>query len=173
MFELDAVDLEKLIEAVDRSGLSEFSLVTADGEIRISKSPGGSAAVPGQTPVPATGLSTAPASEGPSAPAMPAAPAVPDVAGLDVDVAGLERIRTPLLGAFYRSPEPGAPPFVDVGTRVEPETTVAIIEAMKVFTSVQAGVSGVIREVLVKDREFVEHEQALFVVETDDLGDVG
>ena len=73
-----------------------------------------------------------------------------------------------MLGIFYRAPEPGAAPFVEVGGRVEVETTVAIIEAMKVFTAVQAGVAGTVRAVLVEDRDFVEHDQALFVVEPDE-----
>ncbi|MCU1431759.1 MAG: acetyl-CoA carboxylase biotin carboxyl carrier protein subunit [Actinotalea sp.] len=186
MFERDAVDLEKLIEAIDRSGLSEFSMVTGDVEIRISKSPAASAAAaqPAQADAARTPSSFSAVDGAAATPAAPAAPgasgsvgsaaaaAAPPSAPV-VDPPGLARIRTPMLGAFYRAPEPGAPPFVDVGSRVEPETTVAIIEAMKVFTSVQAGVCGTVREVLAGDRDFVEYDQALFLVELDDAGSAG
>jgi acetyl-CoA carboxylase biotin carboxyl carrier protein len=180
MFDLEELDLDKLIQAVERSGLTEFSLVTPGGEIRISKSPSGapvgpvppdaaasSEAVP---PLPAVGARREADSADPPAgttgpPTAPATPPAEVSAG-----SGRHPVRTPMLGVFYRSPEPGAPPFVDVGTRVDRDTTVAIIEAMKVFTSVQAGVAGIVREVLVEDRAFVEHDQALYVVEDDQAG---
>ena len=60
-------------------------------------------------------------------------------------------VRAPNLGTFYRSPKPGAPPYVQVGQRVEPSTEVCIIEVMKLFTSVHAGFRGVVRQVLVED----------------------
>jgi acetyl-CoA carboxylase biotin carboxyl carrier protein len=173
-FDLDAMDLESLIEAIDRSGISEFSLTTADGEVRISKSP-----ADGARPVAVVQQQAAPAST-PAAPAAQAAPAAevaaaPITAVDPVDGAAAPggtgsdhlEVRTPLLGIFYRTPQPGAPPFVEVGDRVEPDTTVAIIEAMKVFTAVAAGVSGVITEVLASDRKLVEFDQVLFRVAPD------
>jgi len=77
---------------------------------------------------------------------------------------GLLAIAAPMLGTFYRAPAPGAPPFVDVGASVEPETVVCIIEVMKMMNSVPAGVAGTIVEVCAENAEVVEYGAALFQV---------
>jgi acetyl-CoA carboxylase biotin carboxyl carrier protein len=69
-----------------------------------------------------------------------------------------------LLGTFYVAPEPGAPPFVKVGATVTEDTTVGLIEVMKVFSSVRAAVNGVVTEVVAQNGQFVEYGQALFLV---------
>ena len=74
-------------------------------------------------------------------------------------------VRAPNLGTFYRAPKPGAPPYVAVGQRVEAATEVCLIEVMKLFTSVRAGVAGTVREMLVEDAELVEFDQPLFLIE--------
>jgi acetyl-CoA carboxylase biotin carboxyl carrier protein len=74
-------------------------------------------------------------------------------------------IESPMLGVFYRAPSPGAPPFVDVGTRVEADTIVCLIEVMKMMNSVAAGVAGTIAEIHVENAEAVEYGQPLFRVE--------
>jgi acetyl-CoA carboxylase biotin carboxyl carrier protein len=76
-------------------------------------------------------------------------------------------VRAPCLGTFYCSPKPGAPPFVSVGQHVTPDTEVCIVEVMKLFTTVRAGVAGTIRELAVADSELVEFDQPLFLVEPD------
>ena len=72
---------------------------------------------------------------------------------------------SPMRGVFYRAPSPGAPPFVDVGTRVEADTIVCLIEVMKMMNSVAAGVAGTIAEIHVENAEAVEYGQPLFRVE--------
>ena len=74
-------------------------------------------------------------------------------------------IVAPMLGTFYRAPAPGAAPFVDVGSAVEPDTIVCIIEVMKMMNSVHAGVAGTIAEVYVENGEPVEYGAPLFRVE--------
>lgn len=74
-------------------------------------------------------------------------------------------IVSPMIGTFYRAPAPGAPPFVDVGARVEHDTIVCIIEVMKMMNSVPAGVAGTIAEVHVENAQAVEYGQPLFRVE--------
>jgi acetyl-CoA carboxylase biotin carboxyl carrier protein len=74
-------------------------------------------------------------------------------------------IAAPMLGVFYRAEGPGQRPFVDVGSRVEPDTTVCIIESMKMMNSVPAGVSGTIVEVCHENAELVEYDAPLFRVE--------
>ncbi len=76
-------------------------------------------------------------------------------------------MRAPNLGTFYRAPKPGAPPYVRIGQHVDPTTELCLIEVMKLFTSVFAGVSGFVRQVLVEDAELVEFDQALFLIEPD------
>ncbi len=70
-----------------------------------------------------------------------------------------------MVGTFYRSPSPGAEPYVSVGSEVEADTVVCIIEAMKVMNEIKAEVSGRIVEILVEDVEPVEYGQVLFLVE--------
>ncbi|TWJ13292.1 acetyl-CoA carboxylase biotin carboxyl carrier protein [Geobacter argillaceus] len=77
---------------------------------------------------------------------------------------GLVDIRTPLLGTFYRSPKPGSPPFVEIGSRVDKDTVVAIVETMKLMNSVYAGVCGTIAEICLGDADFADHEAVLMRV---------
>jgi acetyl-CoA carboxylase biotin carboxyl carrier protein len=80
---------------------------------------------------------------------------------------GLRAVRAPLPGTFYRAPMPGAPPFVDVGRRVEPDTVVGIVETMKLMNSVPAGVSGTVAEIPVANAEFAERDAVLMWIRED------
>lgn len=73
-------------------------------------------------------------------------------------------IRAPTLGTFYAAPRPGAPPFVEVGTRLDPNTVIGIIEIMKLMNAVPSGVDGEIREICVQNGEAVEYGQVLMRV---------
>jgi acetyl-CoA carboxylase biotin carboxyl carrier protein len=77
----------------------------------------------------------------------------------------LAEVRAPLLGTFYRAPKPGAPPFVDVGASVEPETVIGIIEVMKLMNAVRAGTRGVVREIRARDGVLVEYGETLLLVD--------
>ena len=79
----------------------------------------------------------------------------------------LHAIESPILGVFYRASAPGAAAYVDVGTRVEPETVVCLIEVMKMMNSIVAGVSGTIVEICAANAELVEFGQPLFRVEVE------
>lgn len=78
---------------------------------------------------------------------------------------GMQRVCAPMIGTFYHSPEPGAPPFVAVGDSVVPGQQIGILEVMKMMSSVEAHVPGTVREILVPDGGAVEFQQALIVVE--------
>jgi acetyl-CoA carboxylase biotin carboxyl carrier protein len=78
---------------------------------------------------------------------------------------GLVAVRPPLLGTFYRAPQPGSPPFVEVGDRVDEETVVGIVETMKMMTPVHAGVRGTVVEFRLGNGEFAEADAVLLVVE--------
>lgn len=74
-------------------------------------------------------------------------------------------IKSPTLGTFYRAPKPGEPPFVDVGTAVTKNTTVCLIEVMKLFSSIKAGVSGRIAKICAENGQLVQYKQTLFLIE--------
>jgi acetyl-CoA carboxylase biotin carboxyl carrier protein len=106
----------------------------------------------------------------------PAAPGAPAAAGavvttttadgdVAVDVAKGHPVVAPLVGTFYRSPEPGSKPFVEVGDTVEADSEVAIVEAMKIMNRITADCAGRITEILVADGEMVEFGQTLMYVE--------
>jgi acetyl-CoA carboxylase biotin carboxyl carrier protein len=94
-----------------------------------------------------------------AATAATAAHASSDTAGDD-----LLAVPSPMLGTFYRAESPGATPFVEVGAEVEPDTTVCIIEVMKMMNSVAAGVSGRVVEICARNGELVEYGAPLFRV---------
>jgi acetyl-CoA carboxylase biotin carboxyl carrier protein len=77
---------------------------------------------------------------------------------------GLVAVRTPLPGTFYRAPRPGAPPFVEVGSRVEPDTVVAIVETMKLMNSVSAGTSGTVAQILLDNAQPAERDTVLMLI---------
>jgi acetyl-CoA carboxylase biotin carboxyl carrier protein len=78
--------------------------------------------------------------------------------------AGTIAIRAPMLGRFFRASSPTDAPFVEIGSRVEPDDTVCIIEVMKLFCTVKAGVRGTIASIAVENAEMVEHDAVLFTV---------
>jgi acetyl-CoA carboxylase biotin carboxyl carrier protein len=124
---------------VSRAGAGAF----ADGHAVVVAAPGGAA---GTAP---------PAGAGAPAPAAPAPP----------PPSNLVEIKSPMVGTFYASPEPGAGPYVKVGSRVAQGQVVCIIEAMKIMNEIEAEVSGMIREVLVDNAHPVEFGQPLFRVD--------
>jgi acetyl-CoA carboxylase biotin carboxyl carrier protein len=104
--------------------------------------------------------SAAPAPAAPAAAAAPAASAAASPAA-----SALKEIKSPMVGTFYKSPEPGAEPYVKVGSRVTQGQTVCIIEAMKIMNEIEAEVAGVVREVLIEDAQPVEFGTVLFRVD--------
>lgn len=94
------------------------------------------------------------------APAAAEKPAAPEQVS-----ANWEAITAPNLGTFYRSPKPGAAPYVEIGQSVTIDTEICLIEVMKLFTSLKAGANGVIRQICVADGDMVEAGQPLFYIE--------
>jgi acetyl-CoA carboxylase biotin carboxyl carrier protein len=188
--ELTDADILRILELIDRSSFDYFQLNLGDLHITVSKTGlppeaavGGAPAPGTSTPPPAAASAPPPAAASPapsapppaaSAPPSPAPPSPPSAqpaasspaaVGLDAAArAGLVPVNAPMVGTFYVAPAPDAPPFVQVGGTVDAETTVGLVEAMKVFTSVLAGTRGVIAERLVENAQFVEYGQPLFLV---------
>ncbi len=147
---LSAEELERLLRAIDESKLVDVEIDCGDLHIRVRKDGAPISEVPAQRSAHEAVQATLP----PSRSEEPATP------GRRVEV------KAPMLGTFYRCPEPGAPSFVQVGKSVRAQDTVGLIEVMKLFNQVQAGVDGRIVEVLVEDAALVEYGQALLVIET-------
>ena len=91
-------------------------------------------------------------------------PVVEEAAADEAEEKELIEITAPMVGTFYSAAEPGAEPFVKVGSRIDADSVICILEAMKLFTEVEADVSGEIVEILVKDGDLVEFGQPLFSV---------
>lgn len=102
------------------------------------------------------------------APAQKAAPASgPAPAASGAPAAGEVDVPAPLLGNFYAAPRPGEPPFVEIGSKVTPDTTIGIIEVMKLMNPIRAGVSGTVIAVLADNGTAVEQDQGLIRVQVD------
>ncbi len=153
---MDLRKLKTLIDLVSESNISELEITEAEGKVRIVK--GG---VAGFGPAPAA---TAPVSAG--APAQPApAAAAPAVAETQAVVPAAKIIKSPMVGTFYRSPNPGAKSFVDVGSTVKEGDPVCIIEAMKIMNEIESDLGGTIRRILCDNGQAVEFGQPLFELE--------
>ena len=157
-------DIENLIEQFKRSDWKEMHLKTDTLEVFLSNDPAARAPVdPGASPVapPAAadvvpGTAEAVATTPPAASTAPSQITIPE---------GMVAVRAPNLGTFYRAPKPGAPAYVEVGQQIDADTEVCLIEVMKLFTPVKAGVAGTVREVCVDDAAMVEFEQVLVIIE--------
>jgi len=151
-----------LVETLDRSSFDFLQLDVGNLKVTIGKGNAPPAlAVGGAAPAAAPQVAAPAATPAPAPAAAASAHAAPtDSPAQDGTVA----IVTPMMGRFYAKPEPGAAPFVSVGSEVNADTTVGLVEVMKVFTAVRAGVSGVITEICVQDAEFIEYGHVLFRV---------
>ena len=153
--------IKQLLKLMKQHELSELELKEKDFEIRLVKS------APAGAPGPATVVvSGGPAGHHPPAP--PSAEAEAAAAGATAAEAvpeGLAELTSPIVGTFYRAPSPDDEPFVEEGSRVEPDTTVCIIEAMKVMNEVKAETTGIVRRVLVENGQPVEFGQPIFLIE--------
>jgi acetyl-CoA carboxylase biotin carboxyl carrier protein len=152
--ELTHEDVKKIVEIVDASEhLQDIEIVLGGVHLRLQR---GHVA---ETP-PAARLVN-PQSAAHTANAVPIRPA--DRHG-PVLAEGEVAVRAPMLGTFYRSSTPGKPPFIEVGQRVRSEDTVCLIEVMKLFNSIKAGVDGVVTRILSVDGKLVEYDEILIVV---------
>jgi acetyl-CoA carboxylase biotin carboxyl carrier protein len=150
---MDVEQVRELAELMEKHGLTEIRLRDGDSLIALRK--GGPEPTLVAAPQHAVHVAAphAPAA-GPSIAAIPAAS--PDE--------GLVAIRSPMVGTYYGSPDPESPPFVQVGSQIDPSSPVCIIEAMKVFNEIKAEVSGTIERIMVSNEQPVEFGQPLMMV---------
>jgi len=158
-------DVREILRIIDESDLSELRLETDGFSLHVVKG-GRTGAGSGDAQRPAS-PEPAPAqpSGEPPAPGHRAEAPRGSSAELGEPSDELTTISAPMLGTFYRAEAPGKPPFIEVGSRVEPDTIVCIIEVMKMMNSVPAGVSGTVAEVVANNAQLVEYGQPLFRLE--------
>jgi len=154
--------LKQIIEIMKEHNLVEVQIKEGENEISVKK---GQTGVPGQpqithVPVISTGIPAV----------LPQAGAIPAPTAQPSGMASQEKlaeIKSPLVGTFYARPSPDSEPYIEVGSRVEPDTVVCIIEAMKVMNEIKAEMSGTITEIVATSGEAVEYGQVLFRVKPD------
>lgn len=157
-FIMDLRKLKTLIDLVSESGVAELEITEGEDRVRIVNNHGA------QAPVHGTSTVILPAEIPPQA-NMPA-PAATTITPAPIPEAPAGKpLNSPMVGTFYRSPSPGADPFVEVGDTVKKGQVVAIIEAMKLLNEVEAEEDGVVREICVENGQPVEFGQPLFILE--------
>ncbi|MBN6076894.1 acetyl-CoA carboxylase biotin carboxyl carrier protein [Aggregatibacter actinomycetemcomitans] len=155
---MDIRKIKKLIELVEESGIMELEISEGEESVRINR--GSPASV--QYTVPMAAPAAPVAAPTPSAPAASAAPAAAPAAS--EEVAG-HKIRSPMVGTFYRSPSPEAKAFVEVGQSVKAGDALCIVEAMKMMNRIEADKAGVVKAILVNDGDPVEFDEPLIIIE--------
>ncbi|HVM60794.1 MAG TPA: acetyl-CoA carboxylase biotin carboxyl carrier protein [Verrucomicrobiae bacterium] len=154
---MELEQIKAIIGMMKDNDLSEFSLEQDGFKIRIKRGPDGFQQTVSLPPAAPPQPLAAPAAV--PAPAAAPAPAAPAPVATDA-----KHIVSPMVGTFYRAPAPDAPPYVEVGQEVDPETVVCIIEAMKVMNEIKAEIKGVVTEILAENAKPVEFGQKLFAV---------
>ena len=153
---MDLRKLKTLIDLVAESGISELEVTEENDKVRIVNKPQAvtvAAPVAGAAPAPVV-----------AQPAGPAAPPAAAPAPAPEPVSEGKTVTSPMVGTFYRAPNPGAEPFVKVGDHVEVGQTLCIIEAMKLLNEIEAEYSGTVKEICVDNAQPVEFGQPLFII---------
>jgi acetyl-CoA carboxylase biotin carboxyl carrier protein len=149
---VDIKDIKAIIDLMRKNSVSEFELEKQDFKIRLKRGTNGGVTGVSSDDAPVVTYVQAPQ----PVPAAPPAPQVP--------VTNEVEIKSPMIGTFYRAPSPEAAAYVEVGSEVNPETVVCIIEAMKVMNEIKAEAKGVITQVMVENAKPVEYGQPLFKI---------
>jgi acetyl-CoA carboxylase biotin carboxyl carrier protein len=165
---IDLRYVKKLIEMMDGSSVDSVEITSDKGlKIRISKTPQQRGTVQIPTPVPMPALL-------PAAVATPsrmtpvegnAVVAEPEAPKTEAPKSKLLEVKSPMVGTYYSAPEPGAKPYVAVGSRIAKGQILCIIEAMKIMNEIESEVAGVVTEVLASDAQPVEYGQPLFRID--------
>jgi acetyl-CoA carboxylase biotin carboxyl carrier protein len=150
---MDIRKVKKLIEMLEESGIDEIEIKEGEESVRISRH---RPAVAAHYAMPAAPMAAAPvAAAAPAAPAAaPAKPAEPDG----------HKVRSPMVGTFYRAPSPESRVFVEVGQSVKAGDVLCIIEAMKMMNQIESDKTGTVTAILVDNAQVVEFDQPLFII---------
>jgi acetyl-CoA carboxylase biotin carboxyl carrier protein len=149
---VDLKDIKAIIDLMKKNSITEFELERQDTKIRLKRGLNGNAPSAQNDDAPISAL-----------PVLPPISLTPGTAPLPI-ASGEIDIKSPMIGTFYRAPSPEAGNYVEVGTEVNADTVVCIIEAMKVMNEIKSEVKGIITQVLVENGKPVEFGQPLFKV---------
>ncbi|MBX3354998.1 MAG: acetyl-CoA carboxylase biotin carboxyl carrier protein [Phycisphaeraceae bacterium] len=152
---IDTRKLKELVRLMVENDLVEIDLRDEQEQVTLKRPTAMAMPVVSHQP-----MAMAPVAPPPPPSAGAAAPAAP---ASDPN-AGLVPIESPMVGTFYQAPGPDKPPFVAVGASIGPESVVCLVEAMKIFNEIKAGVSGTVERILVRSGDAVEFGQPLFMV---------
>lgn len=153
---MELKDIKAIVDLMKKNSITEFELEEKDSKLRLKRGiSGGSPVAQSDDSLPMTPVSQA----GPTV-SMATQPAVTAA----VANTGEIDIKSPMIGTFYRSPSPESASYVEVGTEVNAETVVCIIEAMKVMNEIKAEVKGVVTQILIENGKPVEFGQPLFKI---------
>jgi acetyl-CoA carboxylase biotin carboxyl carrier protein len=152
LLNIDTVLIEKLAELLQRTGLTEIELSEGEARIRVAKQP---------APIAANATVQSAVAMAPEPIPQPSAAAAPALA--DADHPGA--VRAPMVGTAYLTPEPGADPFVSVGSEVQEGQTLLIVEAMKVMNPIRAPRNGRIASIMITNGDPVEFDELLLIID--------
>ena len=155
---MDIDKIKKLIELVEKSGISELEISEGEGSVRISR-----ATVAPAYPVMQQAYA-APAPQQPASLSSAVAPAEPEAAPAAAQISG-HIVRSPMVGTFYRTPSPDAKAFCEVGQKVNVGDTLCIVEAMKMMNQIEADKAGVVKAILAESGQPVEFDEPLVIIE--------
>jgi len=153
---VDLKDIKAIVDLMRKNAVTEFELEKQDFKIRLKRGGNGGVTPAAGSEDPPAVVYAPPPVVAVSTPAQPAP--VPAPASNELE------IKSPMIGTFYRAPSPESAPYVEVGTEVNVDTVVCIIEAMKVMNEIKAEAKGVITQVMVENAKPVEFGQALFKI---------
>ena len=159
---IDLRYVKKLVEMLDESTVDSIEISSEKGmKIRISKTPQQRGAVSVAAPM------AMPMQAAPAPAAAPAAAPAPNAASVPLEdsKASYLEVKSPMVGTYYASPEPGAKAYVSVGDRIAKGQILCIIEAMKIMNEIESEFDGVVREMLVSNAQPVEYGQVLFRID--------
>ena len=153
---MDIRKIKKVIELLEDSDVTEIEIREGEETLRISRRGTTVTAAMAPTMMQAPVVASAPAATAPAAEPAAAPAEPPEISG--------HVVRSPMVGTFYRSPAPGASPFVEVGQSVKAGDVIGIIEAMKMMNHIEADKAGVTGEILVEDGDSLEFDQAMVTI---------
>jgi acetyl-CoA carboxylase biotin carboxyl carrier protein len=154
-------DVREILALMREHGLSEFEIEREGLKLRLRKDASNGAVMP----APAIVVAGVPAASIAQGPAVPAAPPVPPAESAPTDLE-LAVVKSPIVGTFYRSPEPGAASFVEIGTTVKKGQVLCIIEAMKLMNEIDSEFDGEIVNIYVESGQPVQYGERLFAIRT-------
>ncbi len=152
---MDIKDIKAIIDLMKKNSITEFELERQDSKIRMKRASNGGTPVVQYDELPPAG----------TVPVLPPVAVAPAPVGTPpVPITNEIEVKSPMIGTFYRAPSPEAASYVEIGTEINPDSVVCIIEAMKVMNEIKAEVKGVVTQVLVENAKPVEFGQPLFKV---------